>query len=397
MKKAFQGHLPALDGVRGLAISLVMAVHLFSNPLPWGGFFQNTFKQLLSYGALGVEVFFVLSGFLITGILQDSRTRPGYFKNFYMRRCLRIFPLYYGVLALVALWAFGLPTLVQLEPPTLSDMQRLQDIQGWLWSYGLNVYIWVHDVSAWTQLPYVAHFWSLCVEEHFYVFWPLVVFFFPRKPLMYVSLGMVAFSMFARMYMYATDANPLAIYVLTFCRLDALCLGSLLALAVRGECRPEEDMRWMRKAAHGLLGGGALFIVVSFFVTLGNKESLLWVVMKPLRETAFNVVFAGICACALVAGPRSLTAVFFCSSPLRFLGRYSYGLYVYHAMLASYFVRQDGHSFVKQWLPNDVAAACVLGGLGCVASCLIALLSFHVYEKHFLKLKVFFSSPQSVG
>jgi len=392
MSKAFKGHIPALDGVRGLAIGLVLAVHLFSNLMPWGGFFQNTLKQTFSYGSLGVEVFFVLSGFLITGILWDTKTKAGYFKNFYMRRFLRIFPLYYGVLALIALVAFGLPRLIALEPQLLSEMQTLQGLQGWLWSYGLNFYIWLHNVSDWAQLPYVSHFWSLCVEEHFYIFWPVLVFLFPRKKLIHVAMGMVVFSMLTRMGMYFAEANPLAVYALTFCRFDALCLGSILALVVRGENSAEAYVLWMKKTSRWLLGGGALFIVVSFFVTLGQKEGALWNVVKPLRETAFNVVFAGILASALVAGARSWVSLFFCSAFMRFLGRYSYGLYVYHAMVSYYFVSRNTLAFVQQWVANDLAATFLLGSFGCVLSCLIAFVSYHAFEKHFLKLKVFFEA-----
>ncbi|MCL2626733.1 MAG: acyltransferase [Cystobacterineae bacterium] len=396
MKKAFEGHIPALDGIRGLAIGLVLTVHLFSNPMPWAGGLQNALKQLFSYGALGVEVFFVLSGFLITGILYDTKTKPYFFKNFYMRRFLRIFPLYYGVLALIALVAFGLPHLAPLGPQTLGEMHTLQSIQGWLWSYGLNFYIWLCNVTDWAQLPYVSHFWSLCVEEHFYILWPLLVFFFSRKTLIRMAVGLIAFSLATRLAMYAAGANPLAIYALTFCRFDALCLGGILALVARGDNTPEHHVQWMRKASHWLLGCGGLFILLSFLATAGQKDSTLWNVFRPLRETAFNVVFAGILATALSAKPRSLVSAFFCSKLMRFLGRYSYGLYVYHAMVAYFLVSRNALAFVKEWVPHDLAATFVLGGFGCLVSCLLAVVSYHAFEKHFLKLKALFESA-SVG
>ena len=387
-----------MDGIRGLAIGLVLAVHLFSNPMPWAGAFQNALKQLFSYGALGVEVFFVLSGFLITGILYDTKAKPHFFKNFYMRRLLRIFPLYYGVLALIALVAFGLPKLATLGPQTLGEMHTLQSIQGWLWSYGLNFYIWLRNVTEWAQLPYVSHFWSLCVEEHFYMLWPFLVFFFPRKTLVYMAGGLIVFSLATRLGMYAVEANPLAIYALTFCRFDALCLGGILALVVRGGNTPEHYVRWMRKTGYWLLGGGGLFILFSFLVTAGQKDSTLWNVFRPLRETAFNVVFAGILAMAITAKPRSLTWAFFCSKFMGFLGRYSYGLYVYHAMVAYFLISRNGLEFVKQWVPNEVAAAFVLGSFGCLVSCLMAVVSYHAFEKHFLKLKTFFEpAPAAAG
>jgi peptidoglycan/LPS O-acetylase OafA/YrhL len=108
--QAIRGHLPALDGVRGLAIAMVMAFH-FLTPTGDAGPIESGIGKVVGYGVLGVDLFFVLSGFLITGILYDSCNSPGYFRNFYMRRSLRIFPIYYGVLVAVFLVIPFVPTL----------------------------------------------------------------------------------------------------------------------------------------------------------------------------------------------------------------------------------------------------------------------------------------------
>ena len=162
------GHLPVLDGIRGLAILLVTAYRFDIGP-EYGQLPGSLVFQILRHGDMGVDLFFVLSGFLITGILFDARGRKHYFRNFYARRALRIFPLYYGFLFV---------TLV--APPALCGPEydlfpEAESNQAWLWLYGANLLVAVRD--SWC-LGSFDHFWSLSVEEHFYFLWPLVIFFF---------------------------------------------------------------------------------------------------------------------------------------------------------------------------------------------------------------------------
>ena len=153
--------------------------------MPPTNWVERAIVGVTNYGSYGVELFFVLSGFLITGILYDAHNKPHYFRNFYMRRILRIFPLYYGVLALVF---FVAPLIPLLRGPTLD---YLVDRQAWAWLYAVNIYIAKH--GEWS-FSYLDHFWSLAIEEHFYLFWPLVVFLLARRPraLIAVSLAHLA-------------------------------------------------------------------------------------------------------------------------------------------------------------------------------------------------------------
>lgn len=150
------GHLLPLDGVRGLAILMVICSHAFESNYNSGGFLIRTIGHVLFYGFFGVDLFFVLSGFLITGILYDSVNDRGYFRKFYARRALRIFPLYYGVLAVC---------LLLTRPLHLhwGDM-------GWLLAFYLQN---LHPMKIMSFSPGAPiglfHFWSLAVEEQFYL------------------------------------------------------------------------------------------------------------------------------------------------------------------------------------------------------------------------------------
>ncbi len=131
------GHMPALDGIRGLAVLMVLVFHFVGQMLPTN-WVERAIVGVTKYGSFGVDLFFVLSGFLITGILYEARDKPHYFRNFYMRRVLRIFPLYYGVLVLVF---FVAPLIPPLRGPTLD---YLLDRQAWAWLYAVNIYIAGH-------------------------------------------------------------------------------------------------------------------------------------------------------------------------------------------------------------------------------------------------------------
>src|SRR5215470_771994 len=218
------GHLPGLDGVRGLAILMVMAVHFVGDATPHN-FGERLAVKLGSYGVLGVDLFFVLSGFLITGLLLDSKGDPHYFRNFYARRTLRIFPLYYMVLAVLFL---VLPRLVALPPP----LEEARRHQAWLWTYTTNFYL---AAKASWALTYVSHFWSLAIEEHFYLLWPLVVFSFRRETLERICLGVIGADLALRIGLLLGGVSELSVSVLTPCCIDTLCVGALLAAVARRE------------------------------------------------------------------------------------------------------------------------------------------------------------------
>jgi peptidoglycan/LPS O-acetylase OafA/YrhL len=369
-------HLPALDGVRGLAILMVLLFHFVAQTTATNPF-EAAVNGILSYGLLGVDLFFVLSGFLITGILYDSRASPAYFRSFYMRRVLRIFPLYYGVLAVVF---FVVPLVPGLRG---SEIAGLSEKQAWAWLYGVNVYLAVQ--GGWV-LSYIEHFWSLAVEEHFYLVWPLLVFWLAGRPraLMGAALALAAASFGGRVAATLLGVSPVATTVLTPLQLDALCLGGFFAVYLRqpgGEAAVRRAIPPMAVVAGGWLA-----------IDFGLHRFTDLRVIQSVRGGLFRVAFAALLLQALFAPASSLVGRFFGSRPMIALGKYSYGLYVYHHFLSYYLVKHGTEFALARAVGSHTLAVAIQAVLGMAASMAIAWLSYELFEKHFLELKRFWPS-----
>jgi peptidoglycan/LPS O-acetylase OafA/YrhL len=371
---------PALDGLRAIAFLMVFVQHYMSFPWGWAG----------------VNVFFVLSGFLITGILFDTRNAPHRARNFYVRRTLRIFPLYYGIFLAVLLttplfhWAWT---------------------RAWLaWPlYGGNL---LHYVSPAFSVPgsarrlaadaqlqslrwpaiflFFGHFWSLCVEEQFYLFWPWVVFWLRSRRVLLWICGVTVVAMpLARMV--AAHSAPswmlgeLLLYRTIPFQLDALLLGGLVALLLRGAYR------------HHLLRAGmwvAVLCTVLAVVYLARTVHLRdpsW--MADYQYPAWrltwglsfvNVFTAAMILCCIRPGGWLVRALSL--RPLRWLGRISYGAYVFHDILHLEFIYATAalarrSSFVYRH------GTYMLPLMAMAATLMIATLSFRFFESPFLDLK----------
>lgn len=363
-------HVAVLDGVRGVAILMVLCVH-FIGDSPAHTALGRAMVKLANYGIWGVDLFFVLSGFLITGLLYDSKKSAHYFRDFYVRRTLRIFPLYYGVLALLFIVLPALPT------PYPAGLAESAHHQAWLWLYASNGYLAIH--RAWA-LPYVGHFWSLAVEEQFYLIWPIVVLSFGRRSLLGICVAVTVLALALRSVLSFAGAGYIAQVVLTPCRFDALCVGGFLALAVR-------SVGLERVARMARLSLGPLLFLVLLASAWNALRGSLSDFVLPIRGTLIALTFGALLVTSLVSRPQSPLSRVLRSRVMCFLGTRSYGIYVFHGIIAygmgEHLATLDG--LVARI--GSVSAMVVEAVVGAGVSILVAAASFELFEKPFLRLK----------
>jgi peptidoglycan/LPS O-acetylase OafA/YrhL len=326
----------------------------------------------------GVDLFFVLSGFLITGILLDTKGDPRYFSNFYIRRTLRIFPLYYGVLLVLFLMPQGI--LFRLDPALL----ELRGLQAWLWTYQTNFYLGSQETFS---IPYLSHFWSLAIEEHFYLVWPLLIFILSRKAAMRLCVALGLFSLALRIGFAVQAPSILAAQLLTPCRLDALCAGGWFALSARGHDALTADraVRWL---------GGCVVAILALsvgHVLMPRGDAL----MLPSR-TFLLAVFFGLFIYAVPVHPvlsplRSMLR----TNWLRVLGKYSYGLYVFHGIVAYAIYRASLETVLVRAVGSHSVAAALQIAFGVTVSVALAVASYELFERRFLMLKTRFESNRA--
>lgn len=347
--------VPELDGIRGIAILLVV--------------FYHSHVFFIDYmGWCGVDLFFVLSGFLITSILLKTKGSRSYFSAFYARRVLRIFPLYFTVL-IAYFW---------ILLPIAHHFGRAESFtsagQLWYWFYLQN---WWNGAGH--DILWLSHFWSLAVEEQFYLVWPFIVFLLSRRALAYC--GGMAFlgCLLLRIIFVRHHAIPELIHRATIFRIDTLAVGGVLAVLV---ARGLRDTHFKYPA---------LFSV-----------ALLAIGLRWVPEQSKLMLTAGYSAVALASAylifhavTNSRSSGLLCrvlrSRPLGNLGKYSYGIYVLHLPIVR-FLAKSRDAIVNHLHYRDGSLAydaifSITIVVGCLASYGAALLSWNLIEKHFLRLK----------
>lgn len=364
-------HVPALDGVRGLAILMVMA-HNFNLLEDTQGACAKATELVLNFGWVGVQLFFVLSGFLITNILLTTKHSGNYFRSFFGRRAVRIFPLYYISLAL------GLIVYPLLSGDTLAGSEN----QLWLWTYLSN---WASPLGH--EVGLYPHMWSLAVEEQFYLVWPFIVYFLSKRGLMRACLGLTAVALATRIGIRILDLPVEAAYQFTICRIDAIALGAIAALGFRNTTILNMFSERRSQIRIALL----VATVLTFVLTKGAPR------VGVLSQTFGYTVFAIIGAVFVLDIANSTTtksdwlARLLSWSALRKMGTYSYAAYVFHKPLHQ-LVGLPLMSAMQDGRPASVGVALVyfvvLSGL----VFFLAHLSFHAFEKHFLRLKRHFAA-----
>lgn len=361
--------IPELDGLRGTAILLVLLFHcaLFYRAMP--GTLPANIARIAGLGWSGVDLFFVLSGFLIGGILMDHRRSGSYFRTFYVRRVFRIFPAYYLLILLYAIpiWfgvTDGLPGLY--EPDRLS-----------LWLYLFDVQNIGMAIANTMDSPFVLVTWSLAIEEQFYVLLPLVVRFVSPRALMWVSVIFVVSSPLIRAWLFEPlPGMAFRAYLLLPCRWDALFLGVIAAGMVRNPRTASwlaENTRWL----YGLLG--ALGLAVA---SLGvNNPNSLTTHMAVPGYTVIALFFTVLLLVVLHA-PHRYVRRMARARWLRWLGDISYPLYLVHfpMIVAAHWLALGAPPKIVDGPSLAVTAAAI------VASLSLAWLSTRTFERFFIRI-----------
>jgi peptidoglycan/LPS O-acetylase OafA/YrhL len=359
-KAATKSYYPALDGLRGIGCALIIIYHLFP--------FIN---QYLFFSFLAMDIFFVLSGFLITDILLNSFGQKDYLKNFYVRRLLRVFPLYYTSLIFFILI---LPNVLQMP----IDIVYYVHNQSYFWVFLQNWLLIFKPVNE----HYINHLWSMGVEEQFYLLWPLLFAVVKRPKILLGFLIMLLLSFCAfRFYIWTHPITDLSYYnFYAYTRIDGICIGCMIAL--------------MQKINSKFVANYMGIIVLAFalinfaFYELNLQHNNSFPYLALIGYSTFSMVFGVLVHTIINNNSKFFTAVFDVSF-FKFLGRISYGTYVFHLPL--YVLAGP---YIIKWFSQNLqfASPYLLGSIFLtILSFSLGWLSYRYFEMPFLRLKKHFA------
>jgi peptidoglycan/LPS O-acetylase OafA/YrhL len=369
--RAEGGHVAALDGVRGLAILVVIVFHALLDFVGEGAF-ERAMAQVIGAGWVGVDLFFVLSGLLITQILLRTRGTEGYYRRFITRRALRILPLYIFFLVLIVY------TLPLVYPPHMELVRGIRREPGWLWTLTSN---YMFARNAGDEAFHYGHLWSVAVEEQFYLIWPLFVAALAPHRLRSVIIAGVAIAPILRALAWHWGIEPHAIYVLTGLRYDGLVLGALIALTIR----THGPARTLALARIGGVGGA---LVIALVILRQNALNSAHRAVFTIGFTAIALVCAWLVAEASQAEPRRRLARLLSSRFLTTFGKYSYSLYLFHIVWVEEAKRREfSPALLPRVFGSTLPAALLYAAIVVGATLLFALLTWRVIERPALARK----------
>ncbi len=372
-------HVPELDGIRGLAVLSVMLFHQ-TVLIPVTSFDRGfvAFSQMLQYG---VDLFFVLSGYLITGILYYSKPTQHYYRNFYARRTLRIFPLYYLILFLAFV---VLPSFQHSKAEKWGHTTGSSQIYYWL--FLSNWFIALSGFGPRNGLVDLS--WTLAIEEQFYLTWPVIVRSFILQQLQRICYFVLAFSVLTRILLSVFNAPTIWSWMLTPAHLDGLAIGSWIALASRVPGRLQK----ISHLAGWILPASLLLLGIPYLLPSGGGVALFKIttVCIPL---IVSLACGSFLILSLTGARSSLLNRMLRSQFLTLFGVFSYALYLFHNPVQALL---KGTLFPPSRFPTLFGSP-LIGQLGfyIIATAItlpLAWLSWHLYEKRWLTLKRFFTS-----
>jgi peptidoglycan/LPS O-acetylase OafA/YrhL len=352
-------YFPALDGLRGLAILMIILHHNFD------------FLPFTRPAWISLDLFFVLSGFLITGILIKKRESVRFLWNFYARRMLRIFPLYY---LSIIIFLFILPNLIKY--PISIDYFIVN--QYWFW---FEIQNWLFILKPNGNNNFLNHYWSLALEEQFYLVSPWIILLIkPFQKVISFLLGMLLVLLAIRLALWNLHIDNISyINLYTFTRIDGLCVGSLLAIF---RSQGNFGLKNFNKVL-GILFILLVFIVFPFFKMIYHTK-------LPYQACCLYpaiALFWGAIVWSSIR-PESLMYRVFNNRLLIFFGKISYGLYIFHWPI-NRILRLKIEIFTSQQLLfwNNIIVALTSTSI----AILVSVLSYYTYEKYFLGLKRYFN------
>lgn len=363
-------HIKFLDGFRGVAILLVLCTHM-ALPQLNGGFYTKFLFNPLKTGWIGVDMFFVLSGFLITSILWKNKEQStgSYFKGFYGKRLVRIFPLYYLILILIF--------FVFSRMGEIGEVWREKITIIPTWHYFLHFQNFsIAKINQWPGPVGIT--WSLAVEEHFYFVWPVLVFLLNKKQLNYLIVAILISSPIIRFFTARIIEGEIGVYTYSFCRMDALCFGGLLAL---------NRQSLNTKLLKYLFALSLIFILIMF--TIDGK----YLKYNPFVYTigySCNYLLFGSILGLLLNGQFQKLKKLLENDFLGKMGLYSYSIYLFHPLLVSY-MEFHLNKFQLQLNTLEWMIVQVIFGIVLIFICYgCGYMIYQLFEKHMLKLKKHF-------